>query len=150
MDRQKLSEWMQTESGRVRELSANLREHIIAVPSGSREIWLQELVQRFEHFTAHFQRMMIIEEEDGYLLPVIEVRPTLAKQVELLQREHHELRHLTEELQRTVKSLKPDENLLIRDCCTRLQIFLGHVDRHEQHENHIVLYTLSQDIGASD
>ena len=150
MEQRKLAAWMQTESDRVRELSNHLREHIIAVPSGSLTAWLKELAQRFDDFTAHVRRMMEIEEEDGYLAPVIEMRPTLAKQVELLQREHEELRRLMDDLHTAVHGLKPEENLLIRDCCTRVQVFLGHVDRHEQHENHIVLYTLTQDMGVND
>lgn len=150
MDQHKLAEWMRTESDRVRELSNHLREHVIAVPSGTRAAWLEELGKRFDHLAAHVRGMMAIEEEDGYLLPVIELRPTLAKQVELLQREHGELRRLMDDLHLVVHGLKPDENLLIRDGCTRLQVFLGHVDRHEQHENHIVLYTLTQDMGVND
>jgi hemerythrin-like domain-containing protein len=150
MDRNTLAEWMKSESLKVHDLANQLREHIITIPTGSRTAWLEELCKRFDHFTAHVRRMMSIEEEDGYLLPVVEVRPSLSKQVEMLRREHDELRELTDDLSKRVKSLKADHNLLLRDTCTRLQIYMGHVQRHEEHENHMVLYTLTQDIGGKD
>jgi len=149
MDREKLAEWMKQEHVRIQELSNHLREHVVAVPPGSREAWLAELNKRFDHFAAHVRRVMSIQEEGGYLLPVLEVRPTLSAQVELLRHEHTELRQLMDNLQETVRALKPQSNLLIRDACTRIQVFLGHVQRHEEHENHIVLYTLTEDIGVT-
>ena len=150
MDENALAQWMKKESLKVHELSNQLREHIITVPTGSRKDWLEEFAKRFDHFTSHVRRMMNIEEEDGYLLPVIEHRPSLTSQVEMLRHEHAELRKLTDDLHEVVHSLRPEDNLLIRDTCTRVQIYMGHVQRHEEHENHIVLYTLTQDIGVND
>ena len=145
-----LAEWMKTEGEKVDTLGQRLREHIVLIPSGSLESWLRELNERFDHFAGHLRRMMHIEEEDGYLTPVVEQRPTLSKQVEVLRHQHDELRRLTDELERTLRGLTPEDQLLIRDCCTRLQVFLGHVARHEEHENHIVLYSFTQDIGTHD
>ena len=149
MDRDKLAEWMKQEHVRIQDLVNRLREHAVTIPPGSREAWLAELNQRFDHFATHLRRVMSIQEEGGYLLPVVETRPTLSPQVELLRREHVELRQLMDNLQEAVHALKPQDNLLIRDACTRIQVFLGHVQRHEEHENHIVLYALTQDIGVA-
>lgn len=148
MDPSKLASWMSQENVKVNELSRTLSEHIFAVPSGNLVAWLKELAQRFDHFEAHLRRMMHIEEEDGYLLPVLEQRPTLTKEVELLRHQHDELRRLMDDLHATVHGLSPRDNLLIRDYCARLQAFLGHVLRHEEHENHIVIYTFTEDIGT--
>ena len=150
MDENTLANWMKQESLKIHELANQLREHIVAVPTGSRESWLKELARRFDHFTGHVHRMMSIEEEDGYLLPVVEHRPGLAHQVDLLRHEHDELRRLMDDLHDAVHALKPQDHLLVRDTCTRIQIYLGHVQRHEDHENHIVLYTLTEDLGAKD
>ena len=150
MDREKLAQWMKGEHNRVQELAHYLREHIVTVPTGDRAAWLKELGERFDHFAAHKRRVMSMKQEGGYLLPVVEERPSLSQQVELLRHELNELRQLMDDLGQTVHSLRPEDNLLIRDCCTRLQVFLGHVQRHEEHENHIVLYALTQDIGVKD
>jgi iron-sulfur cluster repair protein YtfE (RIC family) len=150
MDETALANWMRNESVRVRDLGNQMREHISTIPSRNRKPWLTELAQRFDHLTAHLQRMMAIEEEDGYLTPVIDNRPGLASQVELLRHEHDELRCLTENLGTTVHNLKPEDNLIIADTCMRIQTYLGHVQRHEEHENHIVLYTLTEDIGTTE
>lgn len=147
MDPKALADWMKQEGAKVNDLAHRLREHIISIPPGSLKDWLDELGKRYDHFAAHLRRMMHIEEEDGYLEPVVEQRPTLSQQVELLRHQHEELRTLMDSLEQTVHQLKPEDQLLIRDCCTRLQVFLGHVSRHEEHENHIVLYSFTQDMG---
>ena len=148
MEPKKLAAWMKQEGARVTQLSQALQEHIVLVPSGNLREWLAELGRRYDHFAAHLRRMMHIEEEDGYLLPVVEQRPTLGEEVESLRHEHDELRRLMDDLERTVHELVPGDQLLIRDCCLRLQTFLGHVGRHEEHENHMVLYSFTQDIGT--
>jgi hypothetical protein len=150
MEEAALANWMRNESVRIRDLANELREHMSTVPGRDRKPWLAELAVRFDHLTVHLQRMMAIEEEDGYLTPVIEHRPALAGAVELLRHEHDELRCLTENLTATVHNLRPEDNLIISDTCTRIQIYLGHVQRHEEHENHIVLYTLTEDIGSTE
>ncbi|HOO17242.1 MAG TPA: hemerythrin domain-containing protein [Phycisphaerae bacterium] len=150
MDEATLASWMRNESARIRDLASELREHVTTIPPRSREPWLKELALRFDHLKAHLYRMMAIEEEDGYLTPVIEHRPGLTGAVEALRHEHDELRWLTENLAETVRNLKPEDNLILRDTCTRIQVYLGHVQRHEEHENHIVLYTLTEDIGTTE
>lgn len=148
MEPRELGQWMHQEGAKVNQLAQNLREHIVSIPPGGLKAWLAELGRRYDHFAAHLRRMMQIEEDDGYLLPVVEQRPTLLEQVELLRHQHDELRRLLDDLERTVHELTPENPLLIRDCCGRLQALLAHVGQHEEHENHLVLYSFTQELGA--
>jgi len=150
MNEKTLAEWMKKQAQQMRELGAGLREHIVSVPGTGREAWLAELTRRFDHFVNHLRQILAAEEQQGYLTPVLEQRPSLSQQVELLRHEHDELRILADDLQRMVHSLRPEDHLLLRDTCTRIQVFLGHLQRHEEHENHIVLYTLTEDIGTAE
>jgi hemerythrin-like domain-containing protein len=150
MDEKTLAEWMKKQAQHLQELGAGLREHIVSVPGASRVTWLAELARRFDHFVDHLHQILAAEEQQGYLTPVLEQRPSLSQQVELLRHEHDELRILADDLRRMVHSLRPEDHLLVRDTCTRIQIFLGHLQRHEEHENHIVLYTLTEDIGTAE
>jgi hemerythrin-like domain-containing protein len=150
MDQSEIGAWMKEEYAKVNELARRLRELIFDVPSGDLTTWLTELGQRFDHFAAHYRRMMNLTEEGGYLLPVVERRPALLKQVELLRHEQDELRRLMDDLHNAIQALRPEDQLLIRDCCARLQGFLGHVQRHQEHEHHIVLYALTQETGSND
>ena len=43
MDQTEFAAWMQKECARVTELSNHLREHVIAIPSGSLTVWIEEL-----------------------------------------------------------------------------------------------------------
>jgi hypothetical protein len=148
MDENQLGQWMTQEYAKVNQLALHLAEHVVLIPTGARGPWLTELGIRFDHFAAHLRRMMAIAAEDGYLLPVLEKRPTLSKEVERLRQEHDQFRRLMDNLHDAIIALKPDELLLIRDCCARVQAFLGHVQRHQEHETHMVQYTLNQDIGT--
>ena len=40
--------------------------------------------------------------------------------------------------------------LLLRDCCKRIECLLAWLDRHEEHENHLVVYAFTQDWGGQD
>ncbi len=148
MDENQFGAWMAQEYAKVNQLAHHLGEHMVLIPSAARGPWLTELGNRFDHLAAHLQRMMTIAEEDGYLLPVLEKRPTLSKEVERLRQEQDQLRRLMDDLHIVIHALRPDEDLLIRDCCARIQSLLGHVQRHHEHETHIVLYILNQDIGT--
>lgn len=148
MDSRDLGQWMQSEYERVHELANRLREHIVSRPRGELTLWLKELSLRYDHFAAHVLRHLELEEEDGYLLPVLEQRPTLARQVEILRHEHDEIKQLIKNVGEAVHALKSSDSLLIRDCCTRIQVLLGHVERHGEHENHMVLYVFTQDMGT--
>jgi hypothetical protein len=46
--------------------------------------------------------------------------------------------------------LKPEDSLLIRDCCHRIQNFLQYVEHHESDENFLVISAFTDDIGGND
>ena len=73
----------------LRRLIADLRRIISEAPRTGIEEWLRRVLDSFEHFEAHYIKHMALEEQGGYLAPVIdEARPTLNKEVARLQSEH--------------------------------------------------------------
>jgi hypothetical protein len=44
--------------------------------------------------------------------------------------------------------LAPEDKLLRRDCCERVKQLMFWIERHEEHENHIVTYAFTQDLGT--
>ena len=143
-----LATWMEQEGKKVHDLGNRLGEHIATIPTGDLTKWLVQFAERFDHVAAHMRRMMNIEEEGGYLVPVLEQRPTLIERVAALKHQHSELRRLMDDLERTVHNLHTDDTIIIHDTCMRVQAFLGHIAQHDEHENHIVLYSFTQDIGG--
>lgn len=139
--------WLRRERDDAQEFASRLRERIASPPRGGKDRWIEELRDRFEGFGAQVKRRMAEEEKGGYLMPVLQNRPSLSGAVDVLRHEHEELACLIERLGRTTHQLQPKHNLLLRDCCKRMENLLGWVERHEEHENHMVLYALVPDGG---
>ncbi len=150
MAKDDVATWMVEEHAKVRELSGELREKVTGRPRGDRTQWIKDLRNRFDELATHLRRHASLEEKGGYLTHVVERRPTLSQAVDIIKREHQELAVILRDLQAAVHELAPTDNLLFRDCCRRVEHFLFWVERHEEHENHLVLCVFTQDIGAVD
>lgn len=137
--------WLRNEDDGLPELTDRLRERIAKPPRGDRRIWVQELCERFDEFAAGARRRLARQLEGGYLKPVLAARPALKPQVEMLEHEHGELTRIIDKVEQAVRQLSPQDNLLLRDCCKRIEILLGWYERHEEHENHIVLYVFAEE-----
>ncbi|MFQ5422951.1 MAG: hemerythrin domain-containing protein [Phycisphaerae bacterium] len=143
-----IARWIREEHAKVNELASRLRDHLVTLPSASRAPWIAELRERFEHLRAHLIKHMALEEQDGYMVPVMETRPTLSDQVDRLKHEHTELTRLLDLIHQTIGDLKPDDRLCLRDCCRRIDDFLSYLERHEQNENILVISVFTDDIGT--
>ena len=49
-----------------------------------------------------------------------------------------------------VEAIGPQDRLLVRDCCRRIQNLLNFVVRHEDDENMLLTFALTYDIGTKD
>jgi hemerythrin-like domain-containing protein len=140
--------WLRGEHDNMRNVADRLRERVLKCPPGDRRRWIEELRERYDAFADRFRERMNEEETGGYLKPLLQARPRLAEPVELLRREHRELAYLIESVHRAVHQLSPKALLTLRDCCKRIEDLLYWVERHEEHENHLVLYAFSEEPGS--
>jgi hemerythrin-like domain-containing protein len=136
--------WLRGEHNELNRCADRLREKVAKTPPAARQNWIEDLRARFDDFAACCRQHMVGEEERGYLKPVAEARPALMEAVTLLKREHEELTRIIDSLQRAIHGLTPKARLLLRDCCKRVDDLLYWVERHEEHENHLVLYAFSE------
>lgn len=148
MPSEDLSNWMLEENAKVHEMGSDLRAKVTQRPRGERAAWIADLRARFDDYAAHLRRHRAMEEEGGYLSQVTTLRPTLAPAIEVIRHEHAELTTILDDVQVAIHELTPTDNLLLRDCCRRIEHFLAWIERHEEHENHIVMYAFTQDIGS--
>lgn len=144
------AKWICDEHARVGELAYELRQHLAVPPVGARAAWLPEIRERFNRLCTHLRQHMLLEESGGYMKEVIAQRPTLAPQVEVLHHEHNELDRLMEQIDKAIVDLSPADSLLIRHAVARIGIFLSYVERHKELEEHLVMYTFTEDIGVGD
>lgn len=150
MEAKELTEWMLDEHEKIHKLTDELRDRVTASSRGDRASWIADLRTRIGEYATRMCKHMDLEEEGGYLAQVRELRPTLSEAVEIIKNEHEELKVILEGLKTAVHELAPTDNLLVRDCCKRVEHLLTWLDRHEEHETHIIMYAFTQDIGTPD
>ncbi|MBU0640875.1 MAG: hemerythrin domain-containing protein [Planctomycetes bacterium] len=150
METKEVAAWMVAEHEKICTLNDEIRALIARAPRENLGPWIADLRGRFDEFVKRLDQHMTIEEEDGYLAQVRELRPALSEAVDMIKHEHIELLQILHDIQAALHQLAPTDNLLVRDCCRRIEQLLLWIERHEEHENHIVMYTFTQDITAQD
>ena len=150
MSTHQLADQLREEHNAVEFLADKVREWVAVIPRCNVGHWIEELQARFEKFRAHFTKHMVLEEQGGYLTAVLDIRPTLSTEIDRLQHEHVELNRIMTSVQAAVAKLKPEDKLLVRDCCRRIENLLHYVEHHENDENLLLITTLTTDLGAHD
>jgi len=139
------------EHERLNCLMDQLREETAVVPRGNRTDWIEKVRECYEHFEAHFIKHMAIEEQGGYLAPVVdEQRPTLTREVARLKHEHAEFLRLMESIRHEGRRLSDSDSIMVRDWCCRVARLLAYVDQHEHEEDLLLIDGVSRDIGVKD
>ena len=100
-------------------------------------------------FASHVDRHFSFEEEEGFLVHVTRIRPTLGGRVAHLRAEHEALRNSLLDLVALVGTAdreEPRRQLL----GARLDLVLARLSAHERDENALVQEAFLQDTGAND
>jgi hypothetical protein len=101
-----------------------------------------------QSFRRHLQRIMALEEDGGYLLPVDECKPNLVERARSLQGEHGDFRETVERVIPTMERLSPDDRDEFEHECHELSVLLDRVDRHDQREMDLLQEVLCRDEGG--
>jgi hemerythrin-like domain-containing protein len=150
MSRQRADQLLAEEHETLNRLMDELRAEIAVVPRSGLEPWIDRLKERFAHFEAHLVKHMALEEQGGYLAPVLGERPTLNKQVARLKHQHAEFVRLLKLLRQQVEQLDPADSILPRDWCHHVARLLAYVEQHEHEEDLLLIDGVSRDIGVKD
>lgn len=150
MTTQKIADWVRREHEKVREVATRLQEKVAIVPRTNHAKWIQEAREAFDHLRAHMIKHMALEEQDGYMATVVELRPALSREVDRLSHEHAELMQIMDSIHEDLHELRGEDHLLILDSCRRIQNLLHYLEHHEKDENLLLLSTFSNDVGTKD
>lgn len=85
-------------------------------------------------FQRHLDRLMNIEEQDGYLSFVEEVKPNMHFRVDKLARDHHRFRRALDALLPKVDSLSEYSDDEVDTVCDEIHALLEKVDHHDKEE----------------
>lgn len=99
-------------------------------------------------FMRHLERMMDLEEEEGYMAAVRQEKPNLEQRVQRLEQQHEEFRELIEELKPEVAALSALPATRAQVVCHRLIDLLNRVDQHDVEEIELLQQSLVCDEGG--
>ncbi len=104
-------------------------------------------------FQRHLERIMNLEEQDGYMVLVVETNPNMHFRVERLEREHRKFRKMLDRLLPEVESLcqcskNVSEESGIQEVCDQILGLLEKVDQHDAEEVQLLQDTLLIDEGG--
>lgn len=150
MTTQNVARTIRKEHEKVEELVDSLRAETAVVPRVNLDPWIARMRERFEHFRAHLYKHMALEEQGGYLSPVVERFPALSGDIDRLGHEHVEMRQLLDDVYASLKKLRAEDRLMVRDTCARINALLGYVDHHEGEENQLLSFAFSHEDGTKD
>ncbi len=150
MEPNELAEWLRKEHEEVERLSDALRRLIAAPPRSDVDRWISNLKDQFKECMTHAAKHFAMEERDGYLLPVLERRPTMSEKVKQLAAEHKELIRLMHSIEQQINTLEPTDRIMITETRDRIRRFLMFCEHHERDENSLVSYVLTHDEGTKD
>ncbi len=118
------------------------------VPSVGMPRKLSSLQFTLKSFQRHLERLMDIEEEDGYMVLVAETKPNLSARLAELEQDHdrfrREIRHLLPE----VESLSEYQSEEFEQVCSEISDLLEKVDHHDTEEIELLQETLLYDEGG--
>ncbi len=142
--------WIRAEHKAVTTLIDKVKPMVAMSPTTYRGDWLLGLRRDFGRLRAHLKQHMAAEESEGFMRPVLELRPTLSPEVDRLKKEHSEMLSWLDLIWAELEMIKPDDKLLVQDVCLRIQNLIAAVERHKEHEELLVTFVFSQDIGTAD
>jgi hemerythrin-like domain-containing protein len=96
----------------------------------------------------HLERLMNLEETDGYMEVVLETKPNLSKVVDQLRQEHDRFQHATKRIVRRFEQLSATDQVAFNRTCDELAEFLQKLEIHTRREANLIQDTFDQEEGG--
>lgn len=118
------------------------------VPSEGVARKLSSVQFTLKSFQRHLDRVMNLEEQDGYMEMVGELKPNMQSRVERLEREHNQFRLELDELFPRFEEISEYDPEGMDRLCEDVYSLLGKIDRHDMEETDLLQETLLYDEGG--
>ena len=104
------------------------------VPAVGIQQKLSSMQFTLKSFQRHLERLMNLEERDGYMVFVAETKPNMCYRVDRLAQDHQRFRESIEHLLPEVEALCEYQSEDFEDVCQQIYALLDSVDRHDEAE----------------
>lgn len=99
-------------------------------------------------FARHLDRLMNLEEQDGYMMWVAEMKPNMAFRVDRLERDHDRFRKAIRNLVPEIDALSEYQSEEFDAVCGKIYDLLDTVDRHDVAEVELIQESITWDEGG--
>lgn len=103
-------------------------------PSVSMPRKLSSLQFTIKSFQRHFDRVVSIEDEGGYMTDVLENKPYMEERIEHLACDHIRFRERLRWLMTELNQVRESDELRFEAVCSDLRELISDIDRHNQKE----------------
>lgn len=117
-------------------------------PSVSMPRKLSSLQFTIKSFQRHFERVVSIEDEGGYMRDVLEYKPYMEERIEQLARDHVRFRDRLRKLIPQLNDIKEWEEPRFEEVCEDLRSLIAAIDRHNEQEVELLQESMLVDDGG--
>lgn len=101
-----------------------------------------------QSFQRHFERIVSIEEDGGYMAQATELKPYFQEKVDQLAHEHAQFRERLRVLVSELNSISEWEEPHFEEICTELRGLIADLDLHNQREVELLQESILMDEGG--
>lgn len=102
----------------------------------------------FQSFQRHLERLLDLEEQDGYMVLVAELKPNMFSRVERLEHDHIVFRNALHNLMPEVEAVSEYQSEEFEEVCGEIHALLEKLDRHDEEEIDLLQESLLMDEGG--
>jgi hypothetical protein len=117
-------------------------------PSVSMPRKLSSLQFTIKSFQRHFERVLSIEDEGGYMTDVLDCKPYMEERIEQLAHDHVRFRERLRELMPQLNDIKEWEEPRFEAICEDLRSLISAIDRHNEQEVELLQESMLVDDGG--
>ncbi len=99
-------------------------------------------------FQRHLERLMNLEEQDGYMVMVGELKPNLQYRIDRLEHDHDHFRQAIDELFPRFEEINEFDPEAMDRLCEDINLLLDQIDHHDQEETDLLQESLLYDEGG--
>ena len=109
---------------------------------------LSSLQFTIKSFQRHFDRVISIEDEGGYMADVLDSKPYMEERIEHLAKEHGRFRDRLKKLSAELNDIKEWDEPRFEESCGKLRELIADVDRHNECEVELLQESMLVDDGG--
>jgi hypothetical protein len=109
---------------------------------------LSSLQFTMKSFRRHLERVMSIEEEDGYLDDAVGAKPNMQTRIEALAGDHKRIRARIKQVVPRLDSINEWQDAEFSDVCDEIRDLLDDLDRHDMAEIELLQEAMLMDEGG--